>query len=279
MRYKILAAVAAAFIATVGISAPAQAISATTSDVYVVHGIPGVAVDVYVNDAKTLTNFTFGNVAGPLDLAAGNYKIQVFATGADPTTATPVINVPVAAVPANKSVSLIAQYDAAGAPKLGVFVNDISKIPAGQGRLTVRHTAQAGAVAIVANGAIAFDNVTNGGEGVALLPAGGITAGVAGAGKTSPIIIPTTGTPANVTISEGTNLIVYAVGNTASLQLITQSITGLHSNPGGVNSGTGGQAADANPMLIGGGIAGIVAVLAFAIAAGFGVRSVRARRS
>lgn len=279
MRHKILAAVAAAFIATVGISAPAHAISATTSDVYVVHGIPGVAVDVYVNDAKTLTNFTFGNVAGPLDLAAGNYKIQVFATGDNPLTATPVINVPAAAVPANKSVSLVAQYDAAGAPKLGVFVNDISKIPAGQGRLTVRHTAQAPAVAIVANGAIAFDNVTNGQEGLTLLPAGGITAGVAAATTTSPIIIPTTGTAAPITIAEGTNLIVYAVGKSDSLQLITQSITGLHSNPVGVNTGTGGQAAEPNTLLIGGGIAGVVALLAFAIAGTYGVRAARARRS
>jgi BCD family chlorophyll transporter-like MFS transporter len=83
-------------------------------------------------------------------------------------------------VPANKSVSLVAQFDAAGDPKLGVFVNDISTIPAGQGRLTVRHTAEAGAVAIVANGAIAFDDVKNGDEGKTLLPVGGITAGVAG---------------------------------------------------------------------------------------------------
>lgn len=286
MRHKILAAVAAAFIATVGISAPAQAISATTSDVYVVHGIPGVAVDVYVNGTKTLssndpTPFVFGSVAGPLDLAAGNYAIKVFAAGADPTTATPLINVPAAAVPANKSITLIAQYDAASAPKLGVFVNDISKTTPGQGRLTVRHTAGAGAVNVLANGASAADNVTNGQEFVANLGVGNITAGVAAAGTTTPVIIPTNGTPATVSIKEGVNLIVYAVGkgSPSDLQLITQSISGLHSNPGGVNTGTGGQAAETSPLIIGGGIAGIVALLAFVVAGTYGVRAARARRS
>ena len=133
MRYKILSGLAVGFLATVGVAAPAQAISATSSDVYVVHGIPGLTVDVYVNDALTLEDFTFGTVAGPLDLPAGDYKIQVFAADADPATATPAIDVPAAAVPANQSVSLVAQYDASGNPKLGVFVNDISTIPAGQG--------------------------------------------------------------------------------------------------------------------------------------------------
>ncbi len=274
MRFKILSGLAVGLLATVGVAGPAQAISPTTSDVYVVHGIPGLVVDVYVNDDLTLEDFTFGTVAGPLDLPAGNYKIQVFAANDDPATDTPAIDVPAAAVPANKSVSLVAQFDAAGDPKLGVFVNDISTIPAGQGRLTVRHTAEADAVAIVANGAIAFDDVKNGDEGTTLLPVGGITAGVAGKGTTSPLVIPKSGTAAPVTISEGVNLIVYAVGPADDLQLITQSISGLHSTPGGVHSGTAGLAADNNPTVIGLGVAGLLALL---LAAGLIAMRVRAR--
>jgi hypothetical protein len=274
MRFKILSGLAVGLLATVGVAGPAQAISPTTSDVYVVHGIPGLVVDVYVNDDLTLEDFTFGTVAGPLDLPAGNYKIQVFAANDDPATDTPAIDVPAAAVPANKSVSLVAQFDAAGDPKLGVFVNDISTIPAGQGRLTVRHTAEAGAVAIVANGAIAFDDVKNGDEGMTLLPVGGITAGVAGKGTTSPLVIPKSGTAAPITIAEGVNLIVYAVGPADDLQLITQSISGLHSTPGGVHSGTAGLAADNNPTVIGLGAAGVLALL---LAAGLIAMRVRAR--
>ena len=275
MRYKILSGLAVGLLATVGVAAPAQAISATSSDVYVVHGIPGLTVDVYVNDALTLEDFTFGTVAGPLDLPAADYKIQVFAADADPATATPAIDVPAAAVPANQSVSLVAHYDASGNPKLGVFVNDISTIPAGQGRITARHAAEAGAVAIVANGAIAFDNVSNGDQGSTLLPAGDITAGVAGAGTTTPIVIPASGTAAPVTIVEGANLIVYAVGPADDLQLITQSITGLHSTPDGVRSGSAGLAADPDPALFG--FAAGAAALALLIAGLVGMR-VRAAR-
>ena len=154
MRYKLLTGLAAGSLAAVGVVAPAYAISDTSSDVYVVHGIPGLTVDVYVNDALTLEDFDFGTVAGPLDLAQGDYKIQVFAANDDPATATPAIDVPAAAVPAGQSISLVAHYTADGDPTLGVFVNDISKVAAGDARITARHTAEAGPVAIVANGGV-----------------------------------------------------------------------------------------------------------------------------
>jgi len=277
MRFKILTGLGAGLLVAAVVASPAQAISPSSSDVYVVHGIPGLTVDVYVDDTLTLEDFEPGDVAGPLDLPAGDYKIQVFAAGDDPATDTPAIDVPAAAVPANQSVSLVAQYDAAGTPTLGVFVNDISTIPAGEGRLTVRHAAGAGAVAVVANGAIAFDNVTNGQEGTTLLPVGDITAGVAAAGTASPIIIPTSGTPATVAIVEGTNVIVYAVGSasTNDLQLITQTISGLHSTPGGVNSGTGGFAAGPDATTIGLGAAALAALLAAAVILGSRVRAAK----
>ena len=61
--------------------------------------------------------------------------------------------------PPSGNVSIIANLDAAGNPALNVFTNDTSAIPAGQGRLVVRHTAAAPAVDIRANGAVAFANV------------------------------------------------------------------------------------------------------------------------
>jgi hypothetical protein len=276
MRTRILAGIGAGLLATAVVATPAQAISATSSDVYVVHGIPGLTVDVYVDDVLTLPGFTPDSVAGPLDLPAGDYEIQVFAAGDDPATATPAIDVPAAAVPAGQSVSLVAHYDAAGAPTLTPFVNDISTIPAGQGRLTVRHAAEAGAVAIVANGAIAFDDVENGDQAATLLPVGDITAGVAGAGTASPIIIPTSGTAAPVSIVEGTNVIVYAVGSGETLQLITQSISGLHSTPGGVNSGTGGFAAEDDTAPIGIAALALLALAGVVAFAGVRVRAARA---
>ena len=48
---------------------------------YVVHGIPGVPVDVYVNDNNQLPNFQPSTVAGPLTLPAGDYNIKIRPAG------------------------------------------------------------------------------------------------------------------------------------------------------------------------------------------------------
>ena len=52
-----------------------------------------------------------------------------------------------------------------------------------------------------------------------------------------------------LTIPEGTNVIVYAIGDLAgdSFQLAVQSIGGLHTPPVGVPSGTGGELTNGVP--------------------------------
>lgn len=78
-----------------------------------------------------------------------------------------------------------------------------------------------------------------------------------------------------MTIAEGVNLIVYAVGPEDDLQLITQSISGLHSTPGGVHSGTAGLAADNNPTVIGLGAAALLALLIAGAVVGMRTRAAR----
>ena len=53
MRKTIAAGVVAGFALAAGFVAPAQAISATTADLYVFHGIPDTPVDVWVNGEVT----------------------------------------------------------------------------------------------------------------------------------------------------------------------------------------------------------------------------------
>jgi hypothetical protein len=273
MRYKLLAGIAAGIIATLGVAAPAQAISPTTANLYVLHAIPATPVDVYVNGTKTLANFQPGTLTDPLDLAAGNYTVAITTVGGDP--ATPVIGPVTLTLAANTSYTVVAHLNAAGNPTATLFTNDLSKIPAGQGKLTVRHTAAAPAVDILANGTAAFTNLTNPNEVKANLPVGTISAAVALAGTTTPVI-----GPADVAIQEGVNTIVYAWGSAeaGNLQLAVQTIGGLHSNPSGVNSGTGGQAADPNPAMIGFELAALLALLVAATTATIQVRRARARR-
>jgi len=225
MRKRLIATVlGAGLIGMLALAAPASAAPANGT-VYVVHGIPGATVDVYVNGTKTLPTFAPGTVAGPLSLAPASYAIKIFAAGADPTSATPVISASVT-LPAGANVSLVANVDANGKPTLSTFVNDTTAAAAGKGRLVVRHTAAAPAVDVLANGSPAFTKLVNGNEAKADLAAGTISASVVATGTTTPALIG----PANVTVTAGMATVVYAIGAPATgsvastLGVITQQI-------------------------------------------------------
>jgi len=232
-RAGLVVAVAAAV--TLAIAAPVRA--QDTSQVFVVHGIPGQPVDVYVDGEAVLSDFQPGDVAGPLELAAGSYEIVVTAPG-DPVT-NPIISVPGAEVPAGANLSLVAHLGEGGDPTLTPFVNDVSAPAAGQARVTVRHTAAAPAVDVRVNGEVTFAGLTNPQEDSADVPAGTITGDVVLAG-TSDVVIG----PADLTLDEGTLTIVYAVGSAedATLMLVVQVID-IAAGPAGVPAGSGGLAA------------------------------------
>lgn len=258
--FAILAAVAIATLALVG-SGPAAGAQDAPGTVTVIHGVPGVDVDVYVNGELTLEAFTPETITDPLELPAGDYTIDIRAAGADPSEA-PIITGSTT-LPAGANATLIAHLGADGTPTLGVFVNDVAPTTAGEGRLVVRHTAAAPAVDVRANGAVAFPGLTNPNEAKTDLPAGAVSADVVLAGTDTVAI-----GPADVNLAEGTNTIVYAWGSAAddNLDLAVQTITGLHSAPSGVPSGSGGQSATSawTPIGVAGGAAFLVGAAAFA---------------
>ena len=217
-----------------------QAAAADNASVSVVHGIPKTPVNVFVNGKLTLRNFQPGAVAGPLSLPAGSYKVTVFPAANTTGTGSPVISAS-ADVPAGANVSLVAHLTTAGKPTLTPFVNDVSRLAAGQARLVVRHTAAAPAVDVRAGGSPVIRNLTNPQQRELTLPAGSVSADVVLAG-TSTVVIG----PATLDLAEGSATIVYAIGSAdeKSLGLVVQTISGLHSAPGGVPAGSGGLAAD-----------------------------------
>jgi len=229
---------AAAGLAVLGTSGPAAA--ADDASVSVVHGIPGTPVNVFVNGKLTLQNFQPGKVAGPLSLPAGSYQVRVFPAANTAGTGNPVISA-TASVPAGANVSLVAHLTAAGKPTLTPFVNDVSRLAAGQARLVVRHTAAAPAVDVRAGGTPVIRGLTNPQQRELTLPAGSVRADVVLAG-TSTVVLG----PATLDLAEGSATIVYATGSATqkTLGLVVQTITGLHSAPGGVPAGSGGLAAE-----------------------------------
>ena len=242
--------------------APAQA-AEDVAKLSVLHGVPGLTVDVYVNDKLTLDDFKPGDLAGPLDLPAGTYKVAITASDAADASA-PVIGPIDLPLEAGKNYTATANLDEAGKPTATLFTNDISQVAAGEGRLTVRHVAAAPAVDVLANGAVAITALVNPNESVLTLPAGTISAAVAATGTTDPVI-----GPADVNVAEGTNTIVYAWGSLTdkNLALAVQTIEGLHSNPDSIPAGEAGlvatnQANDSTGLMV-----GVAAVLMGLVAA------------
>ena len=237
MRTSIFASGAVAVAAALAFAGPAQAAEGD-AQLSVLHGVPGLTVDVWVNGERTLDDFTPGTLAGPLALPAGNYALAI--TAADAADASAAVIGPVnVTLAANGNYTAVANLDAAGKPTANLFTNDASQIEPGKGKLTVRHTAAAPAVDVLAAGTAVISNLANPNEQTLTLDPGTIPAAVAAAGTTQPVI-----GPADVTVTEGTHTIVYAWGSLAdqNLQLAVQTIEGLHSAPGAVPGGRPGAA-------------------------------------
>jgi hypothetical protein len=253
--------------AGLGVAVPVAAAgnTAQNSSVYVVHGIPGQPVDVYVNGEKALSDFAPAKVAGPLDLAAGSYDIVLTKPGDDPESA-PLLEVDDAEVPGGANLSLVAHLNEDGEPTLTPFANDISKIAAGQARLIVRHTAAAPAVDVRAGGKPVFRNLTNPNEQKADVPAGTLSVDVVLADTDDVVLGPT-----DLTLAEGAVTIVYAIGSAEdeTLAITSQVIKGAGTAPDGVPAGSAGLAAPGLPTwwygLLAGSVLALLAGIALAV--------------
>lgn len=273
MRKTLAGAAALAVVALPLAVFATPAAAAADASVVVFHGVPGLTVDVYASADTTyteeealLTDFEPGTVTDPVAIPEGTYNLAVFAKDADPS-GEPAIKAEGVAVPGGANVTVAAHLNAEGTPILTPFVNDVSKVAAGQGRLVVRHTAAAPAVDVLAGGEPVFENLSNPDEAKADLAAGTVSASVAATGTTDPVI-----GPADVTVKEGSATIVYAWGSLEddNLAVAVQTIDGLHSTPSGVPSGTADVGGDILPVALGG-----MALLGAVIAAGAAARARR----
>lgn len=239
------------------VAAPAMA--ADDATVSVLHAIPegsgADVVDVYAGDALLIDNFTPGSLE-TLTVPAGSYDLGVYADGATPADSDAVLSAEGVEVPAGANATVTANLDADGNPALNVYVNDISEVPAGDARLTVRHIAAAPAVDVRADGTAIVEGLVNPDEAVTDVPAGTYSADVVLAGTDTVVL-----GPADLDLAEGTNTIVYAWGSAeaGNLALATQVITGLDGMPGGVPAGGGAESGN-NAALIAAGLMTVAAV-------------------
>ena len=219
MHKKSLSAAVGALtlLAGLALAAPAQASGKhhdhDTAKLSVLHGVPGLTVDVWVDGKLTLDNFAPGSLAGPLDVREGEHKIAI--TGADATSAdNPVIGPVEVDLKEGRDYTAVAHLTADGKPTATLFKNDTSASPDGKGKLTVRHVAAAPAVDVLAGGKAVIKGLENPHEKKLTLKAGTISASVAAAGSTEALI-----GPPDVKVSAGKNTIVYAWGSLADNNL------------------------------------------------------------
>jgi hypothetical protein len=227
-----IAASAAAVGLVAGFAPVEPAGAQSAARIHLIHGIPDTPVDVAANGEVVIEGFEFGDTEDLSALAGQTLAgLEVRPAGTEDVA----IDGGDLALPAEGNVTAIAHLDAEGTPTLTVFNNDTSPVAAGQGRLVVRHTAAAPAVDVRANGEVALPNLSNPNEASADLPAGTISADVVPTGASEPVVIG----PADLPVTEGSSLIVYAVGSLegGTLQTLTETIEGLGSGPDAVQTG------------------------------------------
>jgi Domain of unknown function (DUF4397) len=234
------------FVASVALvlAVGAQAVTQATpgnATVTIVHGLPGFTADIYVNDELLLDGFRPTSTAGPLDLPAGRYDVDIREVGAAPDS-DPVLS---AALPirAGSNISVVAHLTRTGDGTLTVFVNAFPRLAPGKSLLRVRHVAEGPSLSVRVDGRVMKEGLSLGGEWGTTADAGRHRISVRSS-SSDDTLVPST----PIVLKEGSAEIVYVVGSAdaGDVDLMHQSIAGRGSVPSSVLSGDGGLGADAS---------------------------------
>jgi len=198
--------------------------AAATAKISIVHGIPGVPVDIYVNGSELLSNFRFKTVLSEYPLPPGVYHFAIRPAGAK-ASSKPILSA-TEVLTAGENATLVAYLSTTGARELKTFVNPTGGIADGNTRVIVRHVADAPAVDVFVGTATSIGErvikaLTNPHQAVLLIPHTTLYVRVFATGTTAaPLIGPT-----SFTFKADTTTIIYAVGSLAgkTLTVVSQS--------------------------------------------------------
>ena len=207
----------------------------------VVHGIPGrdvaagldplLPVDVLV-DGKycLLKGLTFGTIAGPFDVPAGNYSVAVSLANPIAPCSNKAILSPTVTLKAGEFGSIVAALSNKGAPTAEVYGVDVSPVGAGTQRFVIAHAADAPkvkALAVSTGGGPtvkATTTLASGQESSFFVPTRSgfnVSANVSGGGVLGPV---------NVPLGDQGVALVFAVGSakSGSATLLTKVLPSVH---------------------------------------------------
>ena len=195
-----------------------------TSTVSVLHAIPqgkgADVVDVFANNVRVFNNMKPGQLR-TVKVPQGVYTLGVYADGNTPRNSEPLLESVDTPIASGRDLTVTANLDTSGAPALNIFVNNTTRNPGGEGRLTVRHIAAAPAVDVRADGTLLFNAVVNPASVSAVVPAKPYVVDVTLAGSDVVVL-----GPATVPVNRPINRVVYAWGSAAdgTLQLAVQNV-------------------------------------------------------
>ena len=185
-----------------------------------VHGIPGTTVDVVVDGDVVVDDFQPGTTAD-LTTYAGQAlaNVEVLDSSDDSVVIGPISSLD---IPDAGNWSVVAMLDDAGTARLAQFENNTASVDAGNARLTVRHTADAGAVDVIVSGQRPITNLSNGQSQELILPVGTVSGAQ---------LAPTGGDPivdiGDISLGADTNTVLYVVGSEDTSLTFIQQVVAL----------------------------------------------------
>ncbi len=233
-RVLILAGPLLAAGSVVAAAVPASAQDATTANVVIVHALRGFTADLYVDGKLLINTFQPERSTDPLPVAAGTHVVEIREAGA-PADAKPALTATVE-LAAGTRYEAVAHLNQAGAPTVTLFVDDISPVPAGQARATVRHVAAAPPIDVRFAQTVTATGLANGMGSDTVLPTGAYELAVSATGAATPLL------PSRaVTLPEGTATYMYLIGSAdgQTLDWLAVHATGLQTAPTKVPTGDG----------------------------------------
>jgi hypothetical protein len=234
-RHSVRLGAVAATVSLLGVLVASPADAQPTGGVRVVHGLLGVVADVYLDEALVIQAFRPQHSTDLIAVTEGTHRIDARPVGS-PASSPPLLsgNFDVAE---DEQISAMLHLSVAGEPMFSNFVDDTSPVPAGQTRVTVRHTAAAPAIDVLLDAEPVARALPSLSQVASQLAAGTYEISVTQAG-TPQVLAP----PADVPLREGTANEMYLVGNQAdgSLVWIAVQVSGLQTAPAQVSTGNSG---------------------------------------
>ncbi len=237
---RLLAVVAVFLVAAGALTAIATSARAAepTGEVFIVHGVVGETVDVYVDGKNVCPDAVPKTVVGPLQLTPGVHTLEIKSPSGTLLSTKFTVK-----AGTSRDIVVHRKADSSGTVTATVFQNNKKPIGPGKARLVVTHVASAPPADIIVDGKPLFRNVANGESLWVDVPAKNYRVAV----------IPTTGGDpilAAVTISlpAGKLTRVFAIGDpkNQTMDAVVQTLrlrTIGAKRPTSVQTGDGGQAA------------------------------------